>query len=78
MSKGIWRVICLLKGICQKEGNTFVKRRVIYLLKRYLSKGGGGGGGGYMFVKRYLSKGGEYICQKEGNIFVKRYLSKGG
>ena len=63
----------MLKGICQKEGNIFVKRRVIYLSKK-------------VFVKRrviylskrrviYLLKG---ICQKEGNIFVKRYLSKGG
>ena len=62
------RVIYLLKGICQKEGNIFVKkrgnifvkRRVIYLSKRRVI---------------YLLKG---ICQKEGNMFVKRYLSKGG
>ena len=28
------RVIYLLKGICQKEGNIFVKKRGIYLSKR--------------------------------------------
>ena len=42
----------MLKGICQKEGNMFVERRVIYLLKGICQKEGN------IFVKRYLSKGG--------------------
>ena len=62
----------MLKGICQKEGNIFVKRRVIYLLKGICQKEGN------IFVKRrviYLSKGVIYLLKgkKEGNI-----LSKGG
>ena len=54
------RVIYLLKGICQKEGNIFVKRylskrRVICLLKGICQKEGN------IFVKKrviYLSKRG--------------------
>ena len=35
------RVIYLLKGICQKEGNIFVKKKEGNIfVKRYLSKGG--------------------------------------
>ena len=74
----------MLKGICQKEGNIFVKKRVIYLLKGFVKRRvicllkGICQKEGNIFVKKrviYLLKG---ICQKEGNMFVKRYLSKGG
>ena len=42
----------MLKGIFQKEGNIFVKKRVIYLLKGISQKEGN------IFVKMYLTKGG--------------------
>ena len=45
----------MLKGICQKEGNIFIKRRVICLSKggEYICQKEGN-----IFLKSHLSKGG--------------------